>query len=452
MKLKYSINFRIEKRKDKKSGKTITKNVPIKMDFVYDGKRLTYFTGYRIDAEKWIESTIDSTSGEIIKVQKVRKNTVNKDGIQYNIINKYLDSLKNNIEDIYIKAKSNDIQIDNKYLCDMLTRELKEDTKITASSSNVFWNKWEEYIQTHDVSELRRKHLKSTRNHFLRFTEYSKRNISFESLTPKLLTDFEKYLYEDGYDDEKYKDLSYKHKPKPKSQNTICGILKRFRAFLNWCKLPQNGALIQENPFYQFKIKGEVYGAPICMNKKERDYLYDQEIKDKRLSRVRDIFCFQCFIGCRVGDLIELTQENIADGILTYSPNKTKEKPKLVKVPLSNKAKAILARYNLPDGKLLPFITDQRYNEYLKELFEHAGLNRIVTRLNPLTLESEQVSLSQMASSHLARRTFIHILHKNVKDSVIASMSGHTKGSKAFNRYYDVEDSEKQEAIEKYLD
>lgn len=197
---------------------------------------------------------------------------------------------------------------------------------------------------------------------------------------------------------------------------------------MNWCKLPQNGVLIHENPFSQFKIKGEIYGAPICMTKKERDYLYSKEIVDERLAKVRDIFCFQCFVGCRVGDLVELTRENIVDGVLIYSPNKTKENPTLVKVPLSNIAKEILSRYDLPDGKLLPFITDQRYNEYLKELFEFVGLDRIVTRLNPLTLDSEQIPLHQIASSHLARRTFIHILHRNVKDSVIASMSGHTKG------------------------
>lgn len=99
----------------------------------------------------------------------------------------------------------------------MLSKELNGEIKVSSNSSNLFWNKWDEYIQTHNVSELRRKQLNSTKNHFLRFTEFTKRNISFDTLSPKVLSDFEKYLSQDGYDDDRYKDLSYKQKPKPKS-------------------------------------------------------------------------------------------------------------------------------------------------------------------------------------------------------------------------------------------
>ncbi|MDR3059553.1 MAG: recombinase, partial [Prevotella sp.] len=144
---------------------------------------------------------------------------------------------------------------------------------------------------------------------------------------------------------------------------------------------------------------------------------------------------------------------DIIDDVLIYYPNKTKAENRTpAKVPLANKAKAILNKYDLPDGKLLPYISDQKYNQYLKELFQNVGLNRIVTRFNALSMQKEQIPLYQVASSHLARRTFIYILHRNVKDSVIASMSGHVKGSKAFNRYYEVDDDTRQEAIDKYLD
>lgn len=451
MKLKYAVNFRLEKRKDKSTGETLSLNIPINLDFTYEGKRLIFFTGYRIDADKWTDHTIDSNNEKVI-VQRVKKNVSNRDGVQYNQINKRLDNIKSFIVDIYHRAKANNVEINNEYLRKSLNKALGQD-KLSNTSNLVFWNKWDEFLSTHKVSDLRKKQLRSTRNHLERFELQTKYKLSFETITPKLLSDLETFLLNDNPDKKEYAELKKNRIPRRKSQNSVSGILKRFRAFLSWCILPQNGAIIKENPFSQYQIKGEVYGAPICMTKAERDYLYEKDISDERLSRVRDIFCFQCFVGCRVGDFITLTKDDIIDDILIYYPQKTKSENRIpARIPLSNKAKTILERYNLSDGKLLPYISDQKYNKYLKELFQKVGLTRMVTRFSGLTMEKEQIPLWQVATSHLARRTFIHILHRNVKDSVIASMSGHVKGSKAFNRYYEVDDDTRQEAINKYLD
>lgn len=445
MKLKYSINFRLEKRKDRKTNEVITENVPIRLDFTYDGKRLTYFTGYRIDIEKWIDTSIDPETKEKIKVQKVKKNAINKDGIQYNVINSYLDKLKSGLENIYIKAKANNIDLDNQYICDQLDLFLGKKNTPSIQDNELFWQKWEEYITTHDVSEGRRRHLRATRNHFERFINSTGHKISFESLTPTLIKQFEQYLKEEGQDEI--------DTAKRKSQNTITGILKRVKAFFNWAMLPQNGEMLAENPFEGYEIKNEIYGPPICMTREERDLLYEMKLSNERLDRVRDIFVFQCLVGCRVGDLTTLKREDIIEDTLIYYPNKTKSENRTpAKVPLSQKAKAILSKYDLPDGSLLPYISHQKYNEYIKELFKKAELDRIVTRLNPLTLKKESIPLHEVATSHLARRTFIHLLHTNVKDSVIASMSGHAKGSKAFDRYYEVDDDTRRQAINKFLD
>jgi integrase len=114
---------------------------------------------------------------------------------------------------------------------------------------------------------------------------------------------------------------------------------------------------------------------------------------------------------------------------------------------LSNNALEILSRYDYPDGRLLPFITDQRYNTYLKELFRKVEINRIVTRLNPTTGEPEQVKLSDIASSHMARRAFIGNLYGKVDSGIISSMSGHIQGSKAFTRYYNISQELQVKAI-----
>ena len=73
----------------------------------------------------------------------------------------------------------------------------------------------------------------------------------------------------------------------------------------------------------------------------------------------RDIFVFQCCVGCRVGDLYKLTHANIVDGILTYTPRKTKDNnPMLAELPLNAAARALLEKYYDPNrDALFPFIS-----------------------------------------------------------------------------------------------
>jgi integrase len=118
-------------------------------------------------------------------------------------------------------------------------------------------------------------------------------------------------------------------------------------------------------------------------------------------------------------------------------------------VPLNAVAFEILSKYAALDGdKLLPFISEQQYNNAIKEVFTLAGLNRNVIARNPLTGEDEARPLNEIASSHLARRTFCGNLYKRVKDpSLVGALSGHVEGSKAFARYRDIDDEMKSELV-----
>ena len=100
----------------------------------------------------------------------------------------------------------------------------------------------------------------------------------------------------------------------------------------------------------------------------------------------------------------------------------------------------ILEKYkDLPGQQLLPFTSQQQYNRDIKTMFEKAGLDRIVTVINPKTREEEKKRLCDIASSHLARRTFIGNLYKETPDpNIIGKMSGHKEGSRAFSRYRDI--------------
>ena len=95
----------------------------------------------------------------------------------------------------------------------------------------------------------------------------------------------------------------------------------------------------------------------------------------------------------------------------------------------------------MPDGRLFPFITAQKYNIAIKKIFKLAGITRNVIIRNPKTGENELVPIDTVASSHLARRTFIGNAYFKVSDpNIIGKMSGHVDGSRAFKRYRNIED------------
>lgn len=72
----------------------------------------------------------------------------------------------------------------------------------------------------------------------------------------------------------------------------------------------------------------------------------------------------------------------------------------------------------------------------------------MVTILNPTTGKEEKRPINEVASSHMARRTFIGNLYKKVKDpNLVSSLSGHTEGSKAFARYREIDDEIKKEVV-----
>ena len=90
--------------------------------------------------------------------------------------------------------------------------------------------------------------------------------------------------------------------------------------------------------------------------------------------------------SCRVSDLYRMTKLNVVNEAIEYIPKKTKEgNPVTVRVPLNDKAKEILERHKEYKGKLLPFISEQKYNDAIKKIFKLAGVDRIVTILDPLT-------------------------------------------------------------------
>ena len=253
-----------------------------------------------------------------------------------------------------------------------------------------------------------------------------------------------------------------------RGENTIIKMRTRLKSVFQYCNMK---GYTSNKPFEGITIGTAKVGTPYYITINERNQIADCDLKaiwetmpksERQLARMpietlivqRDIFVFQCLIGCRVGDLLNMTESYIHDGILVYTPHKTKDEGDesvQARVPLHQKALSLIEKYRGvdPKGRLFPFISAQKYNGAIKVIFKMAGITRNVEVRNPRTGENEIVPINEVASSHLARRTFVGNAYFKVHDpNLIGKMSGHVEGSKAFKRYRKIEDDTLKEVID----
>lgn len=331
-----------------------------------------------------------------------------------------------------------------------------------------FFDLFETYATRSTISEWRTKHLRVLKRALMRYELFVRANgkrrfkVELSKLTVDDINAFEKFLRSEHEIYTKYPQIyeavpadthsvRKKPKPEPKGDNTIVGMFGYLRAFYKWCREQE---LTTNDPFAKYTgVTTERYGTPYYITIEERDQIADFDLSDNpSLEAQRDIFIFQCLIGCRVSDLMAMTNDSIINDAVEYMPQKTAgERPTVVRVPLNNRAKALVDKYadrdNLGD-KLFPFISSQKYNVAIKKIFTICGITRLVTILNPTTGKDEKRPINEIASSHLARRTFIGNLYKKVKDpNLVGSLSGHKEGSKAFARYRDIDEDMKKELV-----
>lgn len=305
-----------------------------------------------------------------------------------------------------------------------------------------------------DTSVARMKRYGVTLRALERWERTRGRGLSLDGFTKEDVQEFEAFLTGEHEKMKRkkwadvYKGMLRKALPKERSRNTLLDYTGILRTFFHWAK---NEGRTQNDPFAGYSLGEGLYGTPYYISIEERERLYALDLRERpELEVQRDIFVFQCLVGCRVGDLIQFEKGDVVDGVLEYIPHKTKgDNPRTVRVPLNDTAKEIVAKYaDFRGRKLLPFISPQKYNEAIKKAFTAAGLTRMVAVLDPLTREEVKKPLNEIASSHLARRTFIGNLYKQVKDpNLIASMSGHAEGSRAFARYRDIDDDMKTDLV-----
>lgn len=381
-------------------------------------------------------------------------------------INTRLEAVKKHINDSFIEAGAGKVQLPGTWLVDLL----HDYNFPRVQESRAVLDMMERFINVRYTSRSNILHGRAVWRAFKRFLIFKGYGPDLEpdQVTDDTLREFMDYLrnehtyFQVTTDDEGNRQVAYlngrfkkafqavpeSRLPVERGQNAINKFLEHLRSFYLWAI---DTELVTTTPFRKFTIPQAIYGTPYYITVEERNQLFRCDLSDTPgLAVQRDIFVFQCVIGCRVSDLHNLTKGSIINGAVEYIPRKTKDgHPVTVRVPLNAVAREILERYkDTPGDKLLPCIADQNYNYAIKEVFTIAGLTRPVTILNPTTRQEEKRPLNEVASSHLARRCFIGNLYKQVKDpNLIGKLSGHTEGSKAFARYRDIDEDMRKELV-----
>jgi len=312
---------------------------------------------------------------------------------------------------------------------------------------------YDEFLEKFDLNDRRRKVdyavLRTALERYEKYKQFSspKFSLVLNKFTAETALDFDKFIRTEN---EIYKlhPTLYKKEPKRRSENTFAKYSIRARVFFNWCvKMGK----INLSPYNNIDTPRQVYGTPYYLTIDERNKLFNADLSTTPETAVqRDIFVFHCCIGCRVGDLIRLKKSNIINGAVEYIAGKTKdESAKTIRVPLNKIALEILEKYKCIEGdRLLPFISEQKYNDAIKRAFTLSEINRIVTVMDTHTRKDVQKPLNEIASSHLARRTLYANVYKKFKDTALAgSLTGHSPNSRSALRYRDIDDEMKAEAV-----
>jgi integrase len=212
---------------------------------------------------------------------------------------------------------------------------------------------------------------------------------------------------------------------------------------------------IEKDAFESFKPKWK--NTPkkvIFLNWKEFNQLRYFSIPETKqyLERVRDVFLFCCFTGLRHSDVYNLKRSDVEDSHIEVTTIKTADN---LIIELNNHSRTILDKYKdvaFADNKVLPVISNQKMNDYLKELAELAEINEPVreTYYKGNQRIDEVAPKYALLGTHAGRRTFIcNALALGISPQVVMKWTGHND-YKAMKPYIDIADDIKVSAMDKF--
>jgi integrase len=396
--MKIVINFLLRKSRKADDAKS-----SVSVRITYLGNRIELATGIYSSTDHW------DTSRQRIK-DKV---------IGARVDNERLDRIKTEIQDIFNQLRS----INEDFDANTIKRRL-----LNIQESKGILAVFDYYLDS-ILAKLNKgysmetyKHYKSSRKRLADFINSSlkKTDISVQCIDYKFLDAFDVFIKKDFNN----------------VQNTAWNYHKHLRRVLN---LAISLDYIDKNPYSKFKVGlDETHREILSMEELQR--IETKQIPIERLSVVRDIFVFACYTGLSFSDIAKLSRIHLQHGAdkkewIIIDRSKTNNR---CRIPILPKAREILKRYEdypkiTNKDILLPILTNQKMNSYLKELGDICDINKNITM-------------------HIARHTFATsvTLSNGVPIETVSKILGHTslKTTQIYAKVLDKKISEDMEVLE----
>ena len=429
MNIKRNIIFALESRK--KDGEPIVENVPIRMRVNFASQRIEFTTGYRIDVAKW--------DGD---KQRVKNGCTNKLKQSASEINAALLGYYTELQEIFKRFEVAEIMPSPAEVKEAFNNRHGQNEKTELAStdtSNVpsnFYEAFDDFVRvcgrqndwTHSTFEK----FAAVKNHLKKFRS----ELSFEFFDEEGLTEYVQYLRE----------------VREMRNSTIGKQLSFLKWFLRWSFKQE---MHSNNAYDTFKPKlKDTQKKIIFLTWEELNRLREFKIPPTKqaLERVRDVFLFQCFTGLRYSDVFNLRRSDIKGDHIEVTTVKTSDS---LIIELNDHSKAILEKYKdveFENDKVLPVITNQKMNDYLKELAELAEINEPVRQTYYKGNEriDEVTPKYALLGTHAGRRTFIcNALALGIPPQVVMKWTGHSD-YKAMKPYINIADDIKANAMSKF--
>lgn len=430
MNIKRTLNFKLEQRK--KKGVVATENVPIRMRLTFGGNRIEFSTGYRVDADKW-----DSTK------QRVKPKYTNRQKITAADINANLSNYELTIQEVFKDFEVQDVmptpeQLKERfewYLAGKPEPTVEEETKEIPTGVS-FWESYDEFVKErgrmNDWTVATYHKFAALKNHL---TEHNA-NLSFDDMTENGLNDL----------------VDFFRNTKNMRNSTIGKQLGYLKWFLKWAFQKKH---FSDPTYMGFKAKLKSTDKEVIFltaDELKKLMAYEIPEKKKHLERVRDAFLFCCYSGLRHSDLFNLKRSDVHEDHISITTVKTAHS---LRIELNDMTRAILDKYkDIPfkDNKALPVLTNQKMNDYIKELCKMAEINTPVrlTYYKGNERVDEVYPKHQLIGTHAGRRTFIcTALSLNIPPDVIMKWTGH-RSYKSMMPYIAIADKTKAEAMARF--
>ena len=382
--------------------------------FKNESKKLIYSTGETITPKEWNfkNRMPNDLSGRTTRADNHR--TINMQ------LNRYTD--------FYIKIINRYIHAEQEITVENIRNEFDKEFKKTKTGSRDFFAVYDKFM----TEKINDKTDKANSTSTIKRYEYNK----------KLLQDFEESkdvkLNFNQIDKKFYNTfINYCTNTKNHSTNTLSRNIGLFKTFMNWAVLNR---YTYKQDFQEFKnIKKEITDE-VALSKEQVVEIFNFDFSNnQRLERVRDLFVFGCFTGMRYSNYSKIKKNDIIDSHIKVRD--VKDNRKQLNIPLNDYSSYLLKKYDYR----LPEISNQKFNEYIKEVIKIVGYTEDIKKTSKLGNEIVETvaPFYKRVSSHTARRSFITIMKtKKVPDKIIMGFTGH-KSLEVFNQYYKPNDIEK---------